>query len=65
MRPELLKVKVMGHGPSAVGRQGFSLMGQLFSVDRTLEPLMTDRTCNWPGGNNMPGACQVRRVLPA
>lgn len=32
---------------------------------RTLEPLMTDRECNWPGGNNMPGACQVRQVLPA
>lgn len=26
---------------------------------------MTDRGCNWSGGNNMPGACQVRRVLPA
>lgn len=26
---------------------------------------MTDRECNWPGGNNMPGACQVRQVLPA
>lgn len=41
------------------------LMGQLLTVGRILEPLMTDYECNWPGGNNMPGAYQVRRVLPA
>lgn len=37
------------------------LMGQLYMWARTLEPLMTDRGCNWPGGNNMPGSASPSR----
>lgn len=64
MRPELPKVKVMGHGLWAVGhgrRQGFAYGAALQMWARTLEPLMTDRGCNWPGGNNMPGSTSPSR----